>query len=424
MRGNRIDVEMTADFAYAMDTPMRYKVWFGGRGGGKSWAIARLLIFQSMRRKLRILCAREFQNSIADSVHRLLVDQIILLGLKPMFTINNRYITSSCGSEFIFKGLHHNIWEIKSLEGIDICWVEEAQRVSNESWDVLIPTIRKDNSEIWISFNPGLKDDPTYQRFVVNNPDNSIVKHVNWHNNIWFPDVLLHEMEYCKRVDYEAYRNIWLGEPRAISDALVFKNKFRMDCFETPNDAHLFFGADWGFSQDPTTLVRCWIRERVLYVDYEAYGVGVEIDEIPQLFDSIPGCRKWNIYADNARPETISAMRRCGFSISAADKWSGSVEDGIAYLRRFEEIVVHERCPHVFEEMNRYSYKQDRLSGDPLPILMGAWDHCIDALRYALSEYIRKGWDTGKKYEYYPVSNREDLTQQRNWEHPPIRRMK
>ncbi len=384
-------LEIAPAFEYALSTPSRYKVWYGGRGGAKSWSVARLLLLKAYTKNARILCTRELQVSISDSVHRLLSDQIITLGLADYFEVTKTSIKSHTGSEFIFKGLKHNIQEIKSLEGVNICWVEEAHRTSKESWNVLIPTIRAENSEIWLTFNPDLESDETYQRFVISPPPGAIVKQVNFDENPWFSDALFAEMEYCRRVDMDAYRNIWLGEPRGISDAVVMKGKYVVDCFEAPEDARFFYGADWGFSQDPTVLVRCFITDRTLYVDYEAWGIGVEIDKTPAMFDRIPLSRHWPILADSARPETISAIRRSGFAISAAKKWPGSVEDGIAYLRQFKQIIVHERCIHTLQEMGLYSYKVDKNTDTVLPDLIDKNNHCIDALRYALSEYIQCG---------------------------------
>ena len=160
--------------------PCRYKVLFGGRGSGKSWAMARALLLLATQKTLRVLCVREVQNSIAESVHKLLSQQIEILGLQQFFEIQNTTIFSRInGSEFIFEGIKHNVTKIKSMEGIDICWAEEAEAISDMSWDVLIPTIRKSGSEIWISFNPKFEDDPTYQRFVFNPPTNSAVVKMN-----------------------------------------------------------------------------------------------------------------------------------------------------------------------------------------------------------------------------------------------------
>ncbi|WP_033758107.1 PBSX family phage terminase large subunit [Pantoea agglomerans] len=371
--------------------PKRYKTFHGGRGGAKSWAAARALVIMAASKKLRILCTREVQNSIKDSVHKLLKDQIEMLGLNPWFRITNESITSASGSEFLFKGLRFDPLGIKSTEGVDICWVEEAQSVSSDSWAILIPTIRKEGSEIWVTFNPGEEQDPTYQRFIVNPPDESITVEVNYYDNPYLPETLRKEMEYCKRIDYEAYEHIWLGKPKSISDSVIFRNRYRVEAF--PDDMwqqadRLFFGADFGFANDPSTLIRMFMIDTRLYIEYEAYGVGVELDEMPQFYDSIPEVRKWPIKGDNSRPETISYLARQGFSIDAAAKWKGSVEDGVTYLKGFEEIIIHERCKHTADEFRHYSYKVDKKIGDILPIIVDKFNHCIDAIRYGLDGYI------------------------------------
>lgn len=388
----RLPIELSHPFHAGLN-PARYKVWYGGRGGAKSWNVARLLLLRAYREKVRVLCAREFQNSIADSVYRLLRDQIDLLGLTGFFSATESSIKSYQGAEFLFKGLQRNINEIKSLEGVDVCWVEEAQRVSANNWDILIPTIRKEGSEIWLTFNPDEASDPTYQRFVVNPPPGAVVVKVDYRDNPWFPQTLQAERLHCRATDPDAYRHIWEGETRVRSAAEVFQGKWTVSRFETPMDARFYFGADWGFSQDPTVLVRCWIREQTLYIDHEAWGVGVEIDETPALFRKIPGADQWPIKADSARPETISAMRRAGFNITAARKWPGCVEDGIAVLRGFQQIVIHERCLHTLDEMKLYRYKTDKLTGEVLPVLASGSDHVPDALRYALDGVIKRGGD-------------------------------
>lgn len=372
-------------------TPMRYKSYWGGRGSAKSWSFARTLLILGTGKPLRILCTREFQSSIADSVHKLLSDQIHILDLEGNYTIQNNSIKGICGSEFIFKGLRFNINEIKSMEGIDIVWCEEAQSVSEDSWKILIPTIRKENSEIWLSWNTGEIKDATYQRFVVNPPDNCLSKLVSWRDNPYFPETLRKEMEYCKKVDKDAYNHIWEGSPRFISDALVFKDKFYVDEeFEAPDGAKLLYGVDWGFSNDPTTLVRSFIIDNDLYIEYEAYGVGVEFEEIPALFDSVPLSRNYMIPADNSRPETISYIRRKGFNVVPCKKWSGSVEDGVSFMRKFNKIHVHKRCIHVKDELEHYSYKKDRM-GNILSVLCDSFNHTIDAVRYSLEDLMGKG---------------------------------
>lgn len=369
-------------------TPARYKVFYGGRGGAKSWNFARALIVTAYKNKTRILCAREIQKSIADSVHKLLRDQIYELGLDGFFEIYQKTITGINGSEFIFEGLHLNVRQIKSKEGIDIVWVEEAEKVSDDSWSFLIPTIRKDGSEIWVSFNPDSEEDPTYRRFITSPPDGAIIRKVGYKENPFFPEVLKKEMEYDKRVDYDRYMHVWEGHTRTISDAQVFKGKFRSDVFDTPEGATFYLGADWGFSQDPSVLVRAFIKDGRLWIDHEAYGVGVDIDDTPTLFDVVPDARKWMITADSARPETISYMQRHGYKMRSAKKGKGSVDDGVSFLRSFEEIVAHERCKHTLYELRHYSYKTDRLTGDVLPILEDKHNHCIDALRYGIEKIM------------------------------------
>lgn len=671
--------------------PHRYKVYYGGRGSGKSMSFARALLILGATRPLTVLCTREIQTSINDSVHRLLREQADALGLGSFYTVTKSAIYGQNGTEFTFKGLRFNSREIKSTEGVDICWVEEGQAVSADSWDVLIPTIRKPGSEIWISFNPLDETDPTFQRFVVNPPDNAYVRKVNFDENPYFPDVLANEMEWLKKRDYQSYLHIWEGEVRKYANALVFAGYFSVEDFETPRDARFYQGADWGFaclsgdtlimtdkgeipirdiragdmvltrkgyrrvvaflprgrkkvytvdcgngrpitatadhrfytadgwkrvdelkavekicviqsssmaghtnaipmestritsivsgrraaggtngfttgicgkahtgrflqgvtfitsivirliialiisfvflkvtirksttqarwgqfpqkrwqntgnntaiipqtgksagqrllgrlkngaayarnvarnilllmfikdsvprnagrkatqgmqdgntlaryvgkdslsrhttntppalviapiscqSQsgwedvydlsiegeheffangvlvhncDPTTLIRCFIRDRKLYIDREAWGIGVEIDKTPALFDTIDTARLYPIKADCARPETISYMKRQGFRISAAKKWQGSVEDGIEFLKTFD-IVIHPRCKHTIDEFNHYSYKVDKQTNDILPQIVDANNHIVDGLRYAMDGLIK-----------------------------------
>lgn len=375
--------------------PRRYKVAYGGRGGAKSWSFARQLLIDGLERPLRVLCARELQVSIADSVHKLLADQIEALNLGAWYAVQQQTIRGRNGSEFIFAGLRNNVTKIKSMEGVDRVWVEEAETVSEESWRVLIPTVRKAGSEIWVSFNPREESDPTYRRFVLSPPPEATVAKIGWRDNPWFPAELRREMEYDYSVDPDAAAHVWGGECRSQSDAQVLRGKWTVESFE-PRDGldGPYLGADWGFAQDPTALVLAWIdaAANTLYVEREAYGVGVDIDATPALFDAVPGARVRVIRADSARPETISYVRRNGYpKIEAAEKWPGSVEDGIAFLRSFARIVVHSRCRRFAEEARLYSYKTDRLTGDVLPAVVDAHNHLIDALRYALSPLIRRG---------------------------------
>lgn len=208
--------------------PKRYKVLYGGRGGAKSWGVARALLIKGVKDPLRILCAREFQVSIKDSVHKLLADQIEALGLSEFYEITNTAIRGRNGTEFSFVGLKNNIMSIKSFEGVDICWCEEAQTISKTSWNVLIPTIRKDGSEIWVTFNPELETDDTYQRFVISPPDNATIQKITWRDNPWFPQTLREEKENLEVRDHEAYLNVWEGLCRRTVDGAVFAQEMTM----------------------------------------------------------------------------------------------------------------------------------------------------------------------------------------------------
>ncbi len=379
----------------------RYKIAYGGRGSAKSWTFARMVVIRLAlcTRRTRVVCARELQNSIDDSVHQLISDQIEALCVSHLFRVRQKSILGPHDSEIHFKGLRgirNDASHLKSFEGADICWVEEGQTVSKASLETLTPTIRRPESEIWITFNPDQETDPVYQ-LAINPPPGSIVRKVNWDQNPWFPPELELERQWMQRTDPDAYAHVWEGECRRYTDAQVLRGKWCVESFE-PNPLTWhgpYYGADWGFAEDPSALIRCWIFEGRLYVEYEAYGVGVEIDELPALFDSVPGSRDHTIRADSARPETISYMRRQGFRMAPAKKGKGSVEDGVAHLRSYEQIVIHPRCRHAEEEARLWSWKVDKLSGDILPVLVDAHNHCWDAVRYALEPIIRKGLSAG-----------------------------
>lgn len=681
-------VQIPSKLLFLLNDKYRYKVAYGGRGAAKSYAFADACLVKALQSKIRILCARQIQSSIKDSVHKLLCDRISVLKLDRYFYITRDSIRCSNGSEFIFKGIQSNVNEIKSMEGISVCWVEEAQAVSEDSWQILIPTIRKEGSEIWVSFNPDREEDSTYQRFVTHPPKDCKTVLINYMDNPWFPEVLRREMEYDKEVDYGKYEHVWLGKTVINTEAQVYHDKFEIKDFETPEGVEFFYGADWGFAClvgntvimtdkgnkkikdikvgdmvltkdgykkvlftknkgkktvfdidfgykksiiatddhriftsdgwkcvkdlkeseeicvmklnlmaklirgiqtvntriisilrrkkkeniikksyigkygrklmekflkgaiyttlteilsiikskilhalrkvntrrftikinseacqkklpvetdiqkktglkeerslwkqfrkdvvyvksvaknlllrmftknivvqsvestqtqekvkknifvkfvekhlkphliplekpvlknahinlverkeqeevyditveggeffangilvhncDPTAITRCFIQDQCLYIDYEAGGVGIEFEELPVLFDSIPDVRKWEIRADSARPETISYVKRQGFNIVACPKWKGSVEDGVEYIRSFRRIYVHPRCKRTYNEFKFYSYKTDKNTGQVLPIILDKDNHYMDSLRYGLNPYIQK----------------------------------
>jgi phage terminase large subunit len=391
--------------------PHRYKVVHGGRGGAKSWSMARALLIRSLTTQTRVLCARELQVSITDSVHQLLSSQIEALGYSPFFHVTRSSIRCTVsGSEFIFAGIRSNITKIKSMEGIDVAWVEEAEAVSKESWSVLVPTIRKEGSEIWVSFNPDLETDDTYRRFIKSPPPAAKVVEIGWQDNPWFPETLRAEKDHLYSVDADAAAHIWGGKTRSLSDALVLAGKVSVEPFEPAADWDgPYQGADWGFANDPTVLIRCWVHEDRLYIEHEAYGVGVEITDTPALFDTVPSGRKYVTRADNARPETISHMRGNGYAkMVAAKKGPGSVEDGVAHLRGYAKIVIHPRCRHAIDESRLWSYKKNK-AGDVLPILIDKHDHCWDSARYALEPIMKRRKRSPMKF------NSEAGAQQNPW---------
>lgn len=379
-------------YARGFFRPARYKVVYGGRGAGRSWSAARALLIQGAQRPLRILCARELQTSIRDSVHRLLTDQAAAMGLPYQAT--KAELVHPNGTLIIFEGLRHNVTKIKSMEGIDVAWVEEAERVSEESWNVLIPTIRKEGSEIWVTFNPDLETDPTYRRFVLQPPPGAWVQKVSALDNPWLPDTLKAERDYLYRVDPDAAAHVWGGECRQATDAQILRGKWTVEEFE-PGEGWdgPYHGADFGFAQDPTTLVRLWIYGRTLYLERESYAVGLELDHTAARWSrDVPGAADHVVRADSARPESISYLKRHGFPrIEAAAKWKGSVEDGIAHLRQYEQIIIHPRCTHAADEARHWSYKVDSRTGDVLPVVADGSEHIWDAVRYALAPLIKQG---------------------------------
>jgi phage terminase large subunit len=387
--------------------PARYKGIWGGRGSGKSHAVAEYIIEQSVVGKCDVVCIREVQKSLQQSVKRLLETKIESLGVSSYFEVQHDRILSKHGGTIIFQGMaNHTADSIKSLEGFDIAWFEEAQSCSQRSLDLLRPTMRKETSEMIFTWNPRYKDDPIDRLLRgVNPPPAATIVRVNYQDNPWFPSVLKDEMNYDMKRDMEKYQHVWLGEYVKNTESRVFKN-WHIDEFEAPEDAVLRFGADWGFAVDHTVLVRCFIVGRTLYIDHEAYMVGCEIPNTPELFMSVPEAEKWPIIADSARPETISYMKNHGFpKILPAVKGPKSLEEGIEWLKSFD-IVVHPRCEHAIQELTMYSYKTDPLTGQVLPLLADKDNHVIDAVRYACESARRAQKKTPVDVAPLPMMNR------------------
>lgn len=392
--------------------PSRYKGIHGGRGKGASWTFARLLLADCLDNPgTRAVCIREIQQSLKESVKRLLEDTIDEYGLGELFPIYNTHIVTPGNGIIIFIGMQNHTKEsVKSLEGYNRAWVEEGQSLSQGSLNLLRPTIREPNSEIWVSWNPEDESDPVdvLLRGPVP-PVDAIVIEANFDQNPYFPAVLQQEMERDRSRDVDLYNHIWRGGYNKKSLARVFNN-WRVEAFETPPATAFLFGGDWGFSVDPTVLVRGYVVGQTLYLDWEAWSINCEIDDTPWLFDSV-GClsckpnmlclgdgkghgmaRAYQIVADSARPETISYVKRHGYSrIEPAKKGPGSLEDGVKFLQSYD-IVVHPRCVHCIDELTNYKYKTHPKNEEIiLPILADAKNHTIDAIRYML-ERLKQEW--------------------------------
>jgi phage terminase large subunit len=375
----------TAEVFLPLLQPARYKGAHGGRGSAKSNFFAELWLEENVQAKYDFVCLRETLKSLEFSVKKLFESKIEQFNAGAYFEVQDRRILTKHGGVTIFEGMqNHTAESIKSLDGFDRAFFEEAQNASEKSLTLLRPTIRKPGSELWFAWNPDLETDPIDR--LLRGPElpkGAVVVEANFTDNPWFPKELRDEMEFDRRRDPDKYAHVWLGKYRRNSEARVFKN-WTVEEFDVDPTATIRQGADWGFSVDPTVLVQAYIVGRKLYVPYEAYRVGCEIVDTPALFMSLPDSEKWPMVADSARPETISHLQRNGFpKITSAIKGAKSVEEGVEFLKSFD-IVVHPRCKHLIDELTLYSFKTDPLTSEVLPVLADKDNHVIDALRYAL----------------------------------------
>lgn len=342
-----------------------------------------------------ILSAREYMNSLEESSMEEIKQAIRAVPwLEAYFDIGEKYIrTKNKRVSYVFAGLRHNLDSIKSKARILLAWVDEAESVSEMAWQKLLPTIREEGSSVFVSWNPEIDGSPTDSRFRKNPPLEWRGTEMNYGDNPWFPGVLdLERRSDYDRLDPQTYAWIWDGAYRENSDAQVFSGKYRIGEFE-PGDKWNgpYNGLDFGFAQDPTAAVVCWVHDDRLWIQHEAGKIGLEMDDTARFIEQrIPGFGKAVIRADSARPESISYLKRHGLPmIEGVTKWQGSVEDGISHMRSYKEIVVHPRCKEVQKEMRMYSYKVDRLTGDITTKLVDDNNHYIDAIRYALNPMIK-----------------------------------
>ncbi|HDL4951099.1 TPA: PBSX family phage terminase large subunit [Mannheimia haemolytica] len=378
----------------------RYKGAYGGRGSGKTRVFAKMSAVSAYKRAMRgesgvILCGREFMNSLEESsleeVKQAIKSEPFLANF---FDVGEKYVRTKDGRiSYVFSGLRHNLDSIKSKARILIAWIDEAETVSETAWRKLIPTVRENNSEIWVTWNPENRGSATDTRFRQNPPENSCIIEMSYQDNPWFPDVLEQErLNDKQRLDDATYRWIWEGAYLEASEAQIFRGKYQeMEFVPNPDFDGPYYGLDFGFAQDPTAAVKCWVFNGDLYIEFEAGKVGLELDDtadfiakgVPQIADHV-------VRADSARPESISYLKRHGLPrIIGVEKWKGSVEDGIEHIKSYGKVFIHPRCQQTLNEFRLYSYKTDRLSGDVLPVVIDAHNHFIDALRYALTPLMQ-----------------------------------
>ena len=395
LQNNSLELKLAAPFEPLLN-PRRYKVIYGGRGSGKSYSIAMLLVLASYQHPLRILCAREIQKSITDSVHQLLADTIERLGLSSHFEIQKTQILGKNGSRFIFEGLRSNVSKVKGLEGIDRVWVEEAESLTNHSWDTLIPTIRAENSEIWLSFNPLDEMDATYQRFVVEPPPDALVIKVNYDDNPWFPDTLEAERLHMKDKNLALYAHIWEGDCYANKDGAYYTNHLiDKQITSVPVDRALPVNSSWDLGIADATAIWLWQVDgkSVRFVSYyEASGEGIQ-HYLDALSDYKAKNRiQWGVHiaphdirvrewsTGQSRHEMAANL---GINFDIAPNLP--IIDGIESVRRLLSSAWfdEENCKAGIRSLRNYRKEwDDRRQAYKTRPLHDWTSHCADAMRY------------------------------------------
>jgi len=378
--------------------PARYKVVRGGRGSSKSWGFARALLILGASKKLRILCTREVQKSIKDSVHKLLTDQIQLLGLGAHYKVLETEIRGVNGTEFLFAGLStQTIESIKSFEGIDVCWVEEGQGVTKRSWTILIPTIRKEGSEVWCSFNPDLDDDETYIRFVINPPPDCVSIEMNYHDNPWFPEVLEKERAHAERVmPKDEYENIWLGKCKAAVDGAIYANEIR-DAVENKRICNVPYEAkfktyaifDLGWNDQTSIIIAQRHLSELRVIDY--------IEDSHRTLDWYSAEMRNRHYnwgrvflPHDATHATLNAGGKSSADIMKSLKWDVGmvpnmpIETGIKQARMaFNKVYFDKtKADRLIQCLKRYKRNIPVSTGEPASPVHDEYSHGADCFRY------------------------------------------
>ncbi|EFM92373.1 PBSX family phage terminase large subunit [Actinobacillus pleuropneumoniae] len=403
---SKVQLTIPAKLVQVFIGEARYRGAYGGRGSAKTRTFALMTAVWALRRDQAgdsgvILCAREYMNSLEESSLEEVKQAIRSTSwLEPHFVIGEKFIKTKSGRiSYVFAGLRHNLDSIKSKARILLAWVEEAETVSEVAWQKLEPTVREHNSEIWVTWNPEKRGSATDLRFRRHVPENAKIIEMNYSDNPWFPKELEQTRLADKaRLDDATYRWIWEGAYLEQSEAQIFRDKYQELEFEpNPDFDGPYYGLDFGFANDPTAAIKCWVFDGDLYIEYEAGQVRLELDETASFIsERIPEFEKYISRADSARPESISYLKRHGFPrIEGVKKWQGSVEDGIEHIKSYGKVYIHPRCKETLNEFRLYSYKTDRLTGDVLPQIVDANNHYIDALRYALTPLMQVKQATG-----------------------------
>lgn len=382
--------------------PYRYKALYGGRGTAKSYGISTVLALISHQSRKRIVCGRQFQNSIRDSSKSTIEGRIRALGIESEYGItHNEIVHKRTGSRFTFVGLERNKESIKSLDDVDIFWIEEARNVSLASLEVLIPTIRKPGAEIWASWNPVLPDDPIDDFFRgAHPPRNSYVRRVTVEDNPWFYQTsMVDEMERLKKANYRRYKHVWGGEYDELDDSRIFNN-WSVGRMPISDKDRPYFGMDFGFSGDPSALMKLYVfeKEKTVYISQEMYGRHT-LRDLPEMMGTVDEVRKYPIVCDNSRPEDIQFLRTKGFNCVASKKGSGSIKTGITWLLGYK-IVIAPECVNMQNEARLYSWQTEKLTGKVLPVTCDNDNHGWDAVRYATEEVRANSKSFIRKFKF------------------------
>lgn len=385
MESKEIEVHIPVEFKRLFDKDWREAAIYGGRNSLKSHTVARYLLIRARQTKTRIGCFREFQNSMTESSHQLLSDLIKKYNLRDFEITNNSIRNVKNGSDFIFKGLWNNEQTIKSIEGIDIAWVEEAQTVSNSSIEVLTPTVRKEGSQIIYTYNRLLEDDPVHNRLVIEGRPNTLVINVNYDTALkygWMPEVLRLEMEDDRAKRPLLYKHKWLGEPTS-SERKIYRDWELLDTI--PHQARLErYGVDFGYTNDPSAIVAIYYFNGGYIIDEIAYQKGLSNQAIA---DILLNHDKAVVVADSAEPKSIDEIKMYGVTILPAVKGSGSVQTGIQFVQN-QKMSVTKRSTNVIREYQRYLWRLDkdgRIINEP----EHTYSHSMDAIRYPMTSLLR-----------------------------------